>query len=235
MKILSFDTSTKFMSVACLEDDTLMAEFHEDVGMRHSEILVPTMKSLLEKIDRDIRKIDLFCVGLGPGSFTGLRIAAATVKGFALSMRAKVVGIPSMDAIAFNAPLGEGLVAPLLDAHKGKAYTCLYEVSAMGIKKKTDHSLVSVDDFLRGLDKEVFFFGDGVAKYKKNLDSSPNARYDEAVDWYPRASRLGLLGREKAAAGQFDDPETIEPLYLHPRECDVSEEVMRKIRENNSK
>ena len=120
MKILAFDTSTKFLSVACLEGEELKAEFHEDVGIGHSEMLVPTFKDLLRKLDWKIIDVGLVCVGLGPGSFTGLRIAAATVKGLAAVIETKLVGVPSMDAMVLNFPTGEKNVATLLDARKGK-------------------------------------------------------------------------------------------------------------------
>ena len=82
MKILSFDTSTKFLTIALLEDEAVKAEFHEDVGIRHSEILVSTIKDMLGKLEWKMEDIELMCVGLGPGSFTGIRIAVATVKGY---------------------------------------------------------------------------------------------------------------------------------------------------------
>ncbi|MGB3111451.1 MAG: tRNA (adenosine(37)-N6)-threonylcarbamoyltransferase complex dimerization subunit type 1 TsaB, partial [Candidatus Omnitrophota bacterium] len=96
MKTLAFDTSTKYLTIACLEGEEVKAEFHKDVGIGHSEILVPTFKGLLEKLDWKITGIDLVCVGIGPGSFTGLRIAVATVKGLAAVIKNKLVGVPSM-------------------------------------------------------------------------------------------------------------------------------------------
>ncbi len=234
MKTLAFDTSTRYMSIACLEGNAVKAEFHEDAGIRHSEILVPTIKNMLDQLGWDIGQIGLFCVGLGPGSFTGLRIAAATVKAFAISVPAKVVGVPSFDAIAFNAPPGENVIAPFLNAHKGKVYSCIYEFFGQEMTKKSDYLLVTVEELLGGLDGEVFFLGDGIARYKKELDGNKLARYDEGLDWYPRAARIALLGLERAGKG-LDDPETIEPLYLHPKECDVSEDVMRKMREMREK
>ena len=234
MKVLAFDTSTRYMSIACLEGKALRAEFHEDAGIRHSEILVPTIKKMLDGLGWNIGEIGLFCVGLGPGSFMGLRISAATVKALAISLRTKVVGVPSFDAIAFNAPSGENTVAPFLDAHKGKVYSCMYGPCGPGRTRKSDYLLVTAEELLGGLEGEVFFLGDGVEKYKKELDGNKLARYDGGLDWYPRASRIALLGIEKAEKG-FDDPETIEPLYLHPKECDVSEDVLRRVRNEGGK
>ena len=127
MKTLAFDTSTKFLTIAGLDDDHVLSSFHEDVGIRHSEILVPTIDDVLLKAGWRLKDVDLIAVGIGPGSFTGLRIAVATVKGFLTVINAKVVGVPAMDAIAMNAPQDKKMIAPFLDARKEKVYSCMYE------------------------------------------------------------------------------------------------------------
>ncbi len=220
MKTLAFDTSTKFLSIALFEGYDVVAEFHEDVGIRHSEILVVTIKDMVEKLSWDIKDIDLMCVGLGPGSFTGLRIAIAAVKGFAAVLGNRLVGVPTMDAMVFKCLSDERLVAPLLDAHKGKVYSCIYEGKGPDRKKTTEYLLMTVGDLLGSLDEKVLFFGNGVEKYRSELDSHPMAEYIEDTDWYPRAADIGRLGIKRSARGT-DDPKTIDPLYLHARDCSV--------------
>src|SRR3989338_5391569 len=102
MKILAFDTSTKYLSVAGLENEKVLFEFHKPVCISHSEILIPTIKQVVEKLGWAIKDIELIAVGVGPGSFTGLRIGIAAVKGIFAVRAVKVVGVPSMDAIAAN-------------------------------------------------------------------------------------------------------------------------------------
>ncbi len=221
MRTLALDTSTKYLSIACLENDDVKAEFHEDVGIRHSEILVPTIKDILEGLGWELGDIELICVGLGPGSFTGLRIAVATVKGFAAVLRNKIVGVPSIDVIAMNAPPGKKLVAPFLDARKGKVYSCIYDLSEGKTKKVTEYLLVTVEELLDSLREEVFFFGDAVEKYRKKLEEHPFAQYQEDIDWYPRAVQIGREGYRRSFHAT-DDPESISPLYLHAKECNIS-------------
>ena len=224
MNILAFDTSTKFLSVACLEDGEVMSRFHEDVGIRHSEILTSTIGEVMEEAGWAPRDIELICVGLGPGSFTGLRIAVATVKGLAASLELKVKGVPTMDAMARRVSGNRGRFAPLLDAHKGKVYTCIYEEDEDGnISRKTDYLLVTVNDLLSDLKENVFFFGDGIHKYKEELEAHPTAKIIWDIDWYPRAEDIGLIGLELAREGE-DDPDTIDPLYLHSKECNIMKE-----------
>ena len=210
------------MSIACLEDNSIRAAFHEDVGIRHSEILIDTIKNMLERLSWPVEKIELVCVGLGPGSFTGVRIAVATVKGLAAVLRnIKVAGVPTMDAIAMAVPPERKLAAPFLDARKGKVYTCIYDRSGGGTKRITEYLLTTVDEFLSSLEKKVFLFGDAVAKYREKLDNCSLAEYSEDIDWYPRAAHIGRIGFKKALEAT-DEPEDLEPLYLHAKECDIT-------------
>ncbi|MDD3088734.1 MAG: tRNA (adenosine(37)-N6)-threonylcarbamoyltransferase complex dimerization subunit type 1 TsaB [Candidatus Omnitrophica bacterium] len=234
MKTIAIDTSTRYMSIALLEGERTKLEHHEDAGIRHSEILVPTIKRMVDEVAWKLKDVDLFALGIGPGSFTGLRISAAAVKAFALFLPARVVGVPSIDAIAHNAPAGHRFVAPFLDAYKGKVYTCLYGSSEGLVRRIGEPALVEARVFLAGLKNEVFFFGDGTTKYAQELENCPLAGYDKAIDWHPRAATIGLLGIRRANMGNVDDPEALDPLYLHPKECDVSEEVLRKIKEKKA-
>ena len=221
MKTLAFDTSTKILTIACFGEGEVKASFHKDVGITHSELLVPTIDEMLKGLEWGVKNIDLICMGLGPGSFTGLRIAAAMVKGITAVTHSKVVGVSTMDAIVRNAPYGEGRFAPFLDAHKGKVYTCVYRKDKNGIKRLTDYLLVKADEFLAGIETEVFFFGNGIEKYKSELDSCDLALYNEDIDWYPNAVEIGHIGI-KIASERTDDPKTLEPLYLHSKEANIT-------------
>ncbi|MFH1837563.1 MAG: tRNA (adenosine(37)-N6)-threonylcarbamoyltransferase complex dimerization subunit type 1 TsaB [Candidatus Omnitrophota bacterium] len=218
MKTLAFDTSTKFLSIACFEGAEIKASFHKDVGISHSELLIPEVKNLINSLGWNINEIGLICVGLGPGSFTGLRIGVSAVKGLALVMGCKITGVPTMDAMVKNITGKNGLVAPFMDARKGKVYTCVYKISNGKVQKLTDYSLVEAKEFLGTLKEEVMFFGDGLHKYKDELDSCVLARYNEKIDWYPKGVDIGLLGIDRKI---FTAAEDLEPLYLHPKECNV--------------
>jgi tRNA threonylcarbamoyladenosine biosynthesis protein TsaB len=226
MKVLAFDTSTKYLSVACLEDEEVKSLYHEDVGIRHSEILTSTIKGMLEEAGWKARDIDLVCTGLGPGSFTGLRIGVATVKGLSAVLGNKVIGVPTMDAMVMNVSPRDKKIAPFLDAHKGKVYTCIYEFSGSGFRRETGYLLTKADDFLKGLEGEIFVFGNGITKYKEELDSSPLVEYSLDIDWYPKAVDIGRLGIERACSG-FDSADTIDPMYMHSKYCSVTEPKLK--------
>ena len=224
MKTLAFDTSTRFLSIALLEGDRTAAEFHEDVGIRHSDMLVPVIKDMLGEVNWTVRDIGLICTGIGPGSFTGLRIAVSTVKGLAAVLRSKVIGVPSMDAMVMNPFPEQKRIAPLLDARKGKVYACIYENTDGTPQRVTGYLLSTIDDLLDSLDQNVVFFGDAVVKYRKQLDGHCFARYMDEVDWYPRAVHIGHIGLERSISGA-EDPASLDPLYLHEKECNITKRV----------
>lgn len=208
-----------------------MSRFHEDVGIRHSEILAHTIGRTVEKAGWRISDLELVSVGLGPGSFTGLRIAAATVKALALCLDVKIKGVPTMDAIARRVSPDREIFAPFLDAHKGKVYTCVYERAYHGeIFRKTDYLLVRVNDLLESLERRVLFFGDGLAKYARELEACPKASTIPDLDWYPRAEDIALIGIDLARVST-DDPRSIDPMYLHSKECNINIKNSGKSRE----
>ncbi len=222
MKILAFDTSTKFLSIACLDDKEVKSTFHQDVGIKHSEILIPTISDTLDALGWSIREVELVCVGIGPGSFTGLRIAVATVKGFAAVLGNNIAGVPTMDAIAVNYGGESKLAAPLLDARKGKVYSCVYDFSKPAPERVTDYLLVTIDELLDSLTEETVFFGDAVNAYKEKIKGHPLAKCGENIDWFPKAPDIGRLGFERFSLGEKDAAETINPMYLHAQECNIT-------------
>ncbi|MBD3296066.1 MAG: tRNA (adenosine(37)-N6)-threonylcarbamoyltransferase complex dimerization subunit type 1 TsaB [Candidatus Omnitrophica bacterium] len=221
MKILAFDTSTKYLSIALADDKGIAAEFHEDVGIRHSEMLVPEISTLLSKTGWSVRDIDLLCPGLGPGSFTGLRIGVVTCKGIAAVTRCPVKGVVSFDAMLSKVPETAQRVCPLIDARKGKVYAGLYEKRENEYVRQALPALLEVDDLAGRIEKRTLCFGDGISRYSGKLKKIPNIVIDDGIDWYPRASEIALIGRDLSGKGS-DDPAGLDPLYLYSRECSIT-------------
>ncbi len=226
MKTLAFDTSTKYLSIALFDGDTLCREYHEDIGIKHSDVLVPEISAILNEVGWSVKDIGLFAVGIGPGSFTGLRIGVATVKGFASVFNCDVIGVPDMDAIVAELRSEEEkVVAPVLDARKGKIYTCLYRIGKNDPQRISDHKLITMDDFLLALKQNVLLFGDAVASSKKAVDSCPKAEYYENITWYPKAKNIGKIGIKQYLAGERTDPADLDPMYLHARDCSIKRDI----------
>ena len=223
MRILGFDTTAKYLSVAIAEDEKILVSVHEEVGIKHSALLLPKIKELLKSQNLRIRDIDVIAISIGPGSFTGLRIGVAIAKALALSVGMKIVSVPTMDVIASNyADKGDKLV-PLLDARKNMIYFCVYDKQGDTLVPKTDYVLSDITDLeSRIKDDKFVVFGDGLKLYGSLLkDKFPNLELIDDDNWYPKAETVVKLGYHKAIEGKFEDAEKLVPLYLHPNDCHI--------------
>src|SRR4051812_2977434 len=120
MLTLALDTSTYVGSVSVTRGGELLAEWSAFVRASHGETLLPHVEQALTLAGVHLREVELLAVGIGPGSFTGVRIGVATAKGLALSLQKPLVGVTSLRTLAAGMPAGGGLLVPLLDAHKGE-------------------------------------------------------------------------------------------------------------------
>lgn len=212
MKLLAIDTSTDYLTLAVTDGDKVIGRLHKKAERSHSSLLVPMIDRLLKRAKIRLKDIDAFAIGIGPGSFTGLRIGVATVKGLAYSLKKPVVAVPTLDAIAGNVKGFNGIICPVLDAKKNKVYACLYKSDGVNIKKVSKYLLLSLGDLrerLRNLKEKILLLGD-LAGFVK-----------EGVDWYPKADVLARLGLENLKKKRFVSVENLEPLYLYSRECDI--------------
>ncbi|MBO5408725.1 MAG: tRNA (adenosine(37)-N6)-threonylcarbamoyltransferase complex dimerization subunit type 1 TsaB [Clostridia bacterium] len=164
-KLLAADTSAKTATVALFENETLIAEYTQNIGLTHSEGFLPLLETLLNMTGRDISEIDYFAVTNGPGSFTGLRIGVATVKGLAHAHNKPLVEISTLDALAENIPDFSGYVCPMLDARRQEVYTTVYH-NGVKILEDTPLSLTELFEFLKSKRGKVMFLGDGAENYR---------------------------------------------------------------------
>lgn len=223
MKILAYDTSNKFLSAAVLDEGELLSNFHKDVGISHSSMLIPTIDKILKHAHLKLKNIDAVALNIGPGSFTGLRIGVSTAKALSLVTDIPVIGVPSLDVIAYNYIKEEGYISPVLDARKNKVYSAIYETNAGEIIRISEYLLVDVDSLLERLKGPTLFFGDGLSLYGEYMaENCPLVKFSKNTDWYPRAEIVGKLGLEKIKKGYREDIDKLVPMYLHPKECNIS-------------
>ncbi len=220
MITLATDTSARTTSVALLEDDNVLAELFMGTGRNHAETLLPSIEKLFVSVGIKAEQIDLFAFTVGPGSFTGLRVGASTVKGLAFILQKPVVGVCTLDALVLNVPdlpLKEIAICPVMDAGRGEAYTALYVHSEKGTYEKTlRECVVRPDEFLGLMDGEVIFLGDGSEKYRHIIeDLLPGRSFFVPPHLnHVKARAVGLAGRKKFHAGDISDIMTLTPDYL---------------------
>lgn len=192
MKILAYDSSSDILSAALYEGRKKLGEFSSDTGAKHSSVLVPMIEKLLRKCRVKLSEIDVFAVGLGPGSFTGLRVGIATAKILGYVLKKKIVGVSSLEAIARDALEGKNAsIAVALDARKSKVYGAIYERRGQKFKVVVKPALFDAKKF-------------------------------PGISANPKASRIAEGALDLIHRKKFINPFRLEPHYLHPRDCNVT-------------
>ncbi|RII26615.1 MAG: tRNA (adenosine(37)-N6)-threonylcarbamoyltransferase complex dimerization subunit type 1 TsaB [Geobacter sp.] len=223
MKLLTIDTSTNTCSVALSCDGRLVGEYLLEMQRTLSERLLAGVELLLEGAGMDVKELDGFGVALGPGSFTGLRIGIATVKGLALSTGKPVAGFSSLAMLAQNLPWAEFPVCPMFDARKKEIYTALYRCCEVP-KPVIPDCVLSPELFLDRLDGPVIFVGDGAIRYREIIESrlGDRALFAPASATQPRASAGAVLAEAGFARGRAVLPGALAPLYIRPSEAELA-------------
>lgn len=218
MIILAVDSSSKVATVALMNDERLLGEITLNDKKEHSVILMTIIHDLLKNNNLKIDDIDGYVVSRGPGSFTGLRIGMATIKGLSFGSGKPYVSVSSLDALAFSASNFDGLICPIMDALRNSVYTSLYKNNSLvKLEKLLEYSALDIDELIeliKAKNEKVIFIGDGVDKYKDYLiKNCPNCYFTPNHLNLVRASSLGELGSILLKNGSFDDPNSA-PFYL---------------------
>lgn len=219
MRILALDSSGLVASAALLEEDNLIAEYTVNYKKTHSQTLLPMLDEIVKMTETDLNTIDAIAVAKGPGSFTGLRIGAATVKGLGLALDKPVIGVPTVEGLAMNLYGVEKLVCPLMDARRNQVYTGIYRFHGEQMEIVKDQVAIGVEELIQALNligKEVIFLGDGVPVYKEMLDAGMEVPYSFAPAHMnkQRAAAVGVRAMEYLRLGLFDSADVFEPEYL---------------------
>ena len=222
MITLAVDSSSKVATVALMKNDRLLGEITLNDKREHSVILISIINDLLKNNDMTISDIDGFVVSKGPGSFTGLRIGMATIKGLSFGTGKPYISISSLDALALSVSNFDGLICPIMDALRNSVYTSLYKSSPNSegtpeLEKLIDYTDLDIDDLIeliKSKNEKVIFIGDGLDKYKDYLkENCPNCYFPPNHLNIIRASSLGEIGAKLLMNGQYDDPNST-PFYL---------------------
>ena len=214
MNILGIETATRSVSVAVIFDGKIVAETIRESPQSFSETLLPQVEDVIKFADA-FNHLDAVAVSLGAGSFTGLRIGLATAKAIAYAWNLKIIGVPTLQALAYNFPSAK--VLPLIDAQKNRAYCQLFEKNVPLTDLEVKPIAEAVTDAGQ-LDGEIFLCGDVLHKIKVPLP--PNVRLAPPNLQLPRASSVALCGADLIAAGKVDNVMNLEPLYIRRSEAE---------------
>ena len=174
MIILAFDSTAKAASVAVCDDERLLGLYTIDNGLTQSELLLPMAEDLLKSLKLTFDNVELLCAATGPGSFTGVRIGAALVKGIAFGKNIPCVSVSTLEALAENLIPLKGHLVSVMDARRNQVYSATFESDGESVKRVTEDRAIAIDDLAKELmlcDGDVYLSGDGYDVAKRGLEA----------------------------------------------------------------
>ena len=219
MRILAIDSSAQVASAAVLSDEAVLAEYSVDYRKTHSQTLLPMIDEVLRMTETMKEDIGAIAVAAGPGSFTGLRIGAATVKGLAMVWNVPIVPVSTIAGLACNLAGNDDLVCPLMDARRGQVYTGVYGFNGSTIVEYVPDACLTIEPLIakiNELGRKVTFVGDALEVFRSKIEASVTVPYSFAPIHMAkqRAASVGWLGRKLLAEGRTVSTEEFVPTYL---------------------
>lgn len=216
MKLLAFDTSTQWLSVACGEGD-VWATRAEMAGQAHSERLLPLLDAVLAQAGWSLADLDAIAFGAGPGSFTGVRIACGVAQGLGLGAGRPLVAVPTLEALAQAAWRIHGAtrVFACLDARMREVYVAGYERAGDRWQTRLAPAVLAPAAVVLPEDGPWFAAGDGFLAYPALASALPWSASDATI--VPDARDIAALALPRLAAGEAVDAAHALPLYVRHR------------------
>ncbi|MFC1631729.1 tRNA (adenosine(37)-N6)-threonylcarbamoyltransferase complex dimerization subunit type 1 TsaB [Candidatus Omnitrophota bacterium] len=239
MKVLLLDTSSKYLSLAVAHGDRVLSRVHQVLDRKHSLQLVPLIDRVLKRSRVSLAQLDGFCVGRGPGSFTGLRIGLTTIKALSFALDKPIVAIPSLDILVQNIKQIKSHpkrsvtdICAIVDARQKKVYACLYQNKNGRIKRNSRYLLLPIDELLGRLKGEFIFIGDGILPYREKITKARQLKpvFTEERFWYPQAKAAVATARARFQQNKTEDVNKLRPLYLYPKECQIKPRKHKDLR-----
>jgi tRNA threonylcarbamoyladenosine biosynthesis protein TsaB len=232
MHILGIETATKTGSVAIATEGRIVAEYTLNIELTHSERLMATVDRVLKDTGMTMADIDGFGVSIGPGSFTGLRIGVATVKGLSFTSGKPAAAVPTLYALAWNIPYALQPICPLLDAKKKEVYAALYRYEGKALVQEMRETAIALPDLAALLGGEVIFTGEGARLHQTEIlrlfgDRAHFAPLSAAVS---SAASVAEVAQRMLLEGRPADLDTLAPLYVRRPEAEVAWEKRRQSR-----
>ena len=210
--ILNIETATTNCSVSLsFEGETLVLKEDYNNNYSHAERLHIYIDDVLKEANIKSSQLDAIAVSKGPGSYTGLRIGVSAAKGLCFALNKPLIAISTLEALAHQVNISEGIIVPMLDARRLEVYSAIFDVNYNQIRE-TQAQLLDATSFISYLDKsKVTFIGNGVAKTKE-LITHENAIF--IVDKLPSANEMSQLAYHKYKINDIEDVAYFEPYYL---------------------
>jgi tRNA threonylcarbamoyladenosine biosynthesis protein TsaB len=224
MFILGIETSTKTGSVAVVSETSVIAQYSLNIEVTHSERLMSTVDRVLKDSGIALADMDGFAVAIGPGSFTGLRIGLAAIKGLAFATGKPVAAVPTLKALAWNLPQAAHPVCPLLDARKNEVYAALYQYQGPALVRLMPEANIPIAELAAKINGNVLFTGEASRLYRGMIEQAlgERAQFAPMTACLPSAAAIAEIGLGMLQNGEQAEPDDLTPLYIRRPEAEVA-------------
>ena len=224
MKILSLETSAKSVSCAVTENGAPLASAYQCTGLTHSRTLLPMADAMLKNAELTLDDIDAIAIAAGPGSFTGLRIGIAAVKGLAWAADKPCVGVSTLEAMAENVSHIDGLIVGAMDARRSQVYNAVFEAKDGALTRLCADRAISLEELaaeLAGETRRITVLGDGGTLCHRFLtEHGVKCSLAPAALLYQNAVGVGLAAERAGARGEAVSAQELLPVYLRPAQAE---------------
>lgn len=217
MIVLAIDSSSSAACAAVVADGKLLCEYTQNQNKTHSVKMLPMVEQMLSDVGLTFADVDVFACGIGPGSFTGVRIGAATLRGIADTLDKPCVAVNALEALGSAVRVFCGTVMSLIFARENECYAAAYE-GGMEILAPCVMTVEDIIEFAK--DKNVLFVGDGVDANRERLENLPNAHFADSLHSIIRASVIADIAYNKALQNETGNSEVFAPLYLRKSQAE---------------
>lgn len=221
MRVLGIDTATRTASVGVVDDGgEVVGERTGDTASSHAVTLLPLVEVVLAATHTPLREIGLLAISIGPGSFTGVRVAVSVAKGLALATGIPIVGVPTLEALALAAGPRSGVLWPLLDARKGEVYAAAFRVHGDAAECVHAPMVVPPARLVERLEPPCTLVGEGVASYASQWPVWPDATVEMDAAVSPSGAVVARLGLARWRALGADGVASLEPTYVRTSDAE---------------
>ncbi len=225
MLILGIESATAQVGCAIGGHEGVLASFHAARGRRHAEVLAPGIEFVRRQARIELHEISVVAVDIGPGLFTGLRVGVATAKAMAHALRVPMIGVSSLDLLAFAVRYTHRLIVPVIDARRGELFYAFYRQVPGGVQRLGHYQLGKPGDLASELvatGEECLVLGDGALRYAEQFDDMARVEFGEPVNAYPLATSLVALAHAQALREEWVNSWELEPLYLRKADAEIN-------------
>lgn len=225
MLILGIDTSTPQIGCAIGGHEGVLASFQSAKGRRHAETLVPAIQFLSIQTGIELSEIGAVAVDLGPGLFTGLRVGVATAKAMASALRVPMIGIASLDLLAFEVRWTSRRILSVVDARRGEVFYAFYRQVPGGVQRLSEMRCGSPEEMcseIQATGEEVLAVGDGALRYREALTELLRVEVEDPGMAFPSPAALVQLAHARALREDFVNPWDLQPVYLRKADAEVN-------------